>query len=176
MFSLRDFTVFFLLPVLNFVMWFKMGQKSIMMEASNGCIVDPPIDQKETTALQTTIVTQKTGGKKKNILSFDPPQILDVDSGAFSSYSEEALVEMFFPGKSRTLLLNHHSEPCTGYINPMVNVKQECLAVAVTDSKSSSLDLRFNGGAKTGPVIIDSKCMIADFLLNSGQFMLSFIR
>lgn len=168
MFSIRDVVVFFVFPVLNFIIWFKLGQKSIILELSGKC--PPSIDNGRVSDLSPQrkmvqeFIPHKNKKSQKHFLKFTPPEILDIDSKAFSAYSEEALVEMFFPGNSRTLLVNHHrGEACTGYINPMVAHKQECLAVAVTDSTSSSLDLRYNALAKKGPVVIDSKLHI--FLL-----------
>ena len=155
MFSIRDFIVYFALPILNFVIWFKMGQQSIIQEVGNHC----PSPEAAAALVPAAPPPPRTAPKRNNkkYLKFEPPQILDVDSKEFSSYSEEALVELFFPGKSRTLLVNHHSEECTSYINPSTSQKQECLAVAVTDSESSSLDLRFNGAAKKPPLVLDGE-------------------
>lgn len=132
-----------------------MGQQSIIQEVGTHC----PLPGAAPLVPAIAPLSARTAPKKsKKYLKFNPPQILDVDSKQFSSYSEEALVELFFPGKSRTLLVNHHDAECTSYINPSISQKQECLAVAVTDSESSSLDLRFNGAAKTPPLVLDGKC------------------
>ena len=172
MFSLRDIAVYLVFPVLNFIIWFKLGQKSVILEAQDSCLT-----AKADTSVRSlipastdrfmTIQENKKPPRKKPgnaFIEFEPPELTPVDSKEFSSYSEEALVEMFFPGTSKTLLVNHHDEPCTSYINPVTAIKQECLAVAITDSKSSSLDLRFNAMHKAGPVVING---ISSYMIDS---------
>jgi hypothetical protein len=167
MFSLKDVVIFFIFPLLNFVLWFKMGHRSIILEASNNCMQHTELSAAAAAATASRLMSSSTkrrssatsskgrAASSREYLTFDPPEILDVDSKSFSAYSEESLVEMFFPGSTRTLLVNHHDVPCTSYVNPVTSLKQECLAVAISDSKSSSLDTRFNGAGKSRPVVID---------------------
>jgi hypothetical protein len=136
MFPIRDILLFFLLPVLNFTFWFHYSKD--LPSTTDLC---PTYEQEEP---QRDSAPNKVGDKKKKFLKFKPPEILAVNAKEFNAYAEEALVEMFFPGNSKTLLVNHHKQNCSSYINPMVSIQQECLGVVIANTESSHNLLRFN--------------------------------
>ena len=139
MFPIRDILLFFLLPVLNFTFWFNYGKD--VFSPSDLC---PTYEPEELQRDPISISNKAASTKKKKFLKFKPPEILAVDAKDFNAYAEEALVEMFFPGTSKTLLVNHHQQNCTSYINPMVSIQQECLGVVIANAESSHNLLRFS--------------------------------
>jgi hypothetical protein len=167
MVSSREIVVYFLLPVTNFYVFFKLGQKSLYNEllattragtAPRKCNKHPSLQVLGSSFAPASGSNSLKGlGSSSSILPAldDPPSFKAVDSKEFSAYSEEHLVEMFFPPETYTLLLNHNpSSSCTSYINPMVSTNQECSAVVFANNEASSLTLRFNALSKEGPIIV----------------------
>jgi hypothetical protein len=168
MVSSREIFVYFLLPVVNFYICFKLGQNSLFNEllatsGGRGGIAlrkcKPPSLRVLGSSFAPVSSTNSLKASRSSAAMAppvdDPPSFKAVDSKMFSAYSEEHLVEMFFPPDSYTLLLNHNpSSACTSYINPMVSVNQECSAVVFADNEASSLTLRFNALSKEGLTVV----------------------
>lgn len=180
MVTVREIFVYFLLPVINFFVFFKLGQTSLYDElianarrgTTNAIKCKPRLPKGLGTSFAPASAGSAVGFRSSSSSSSvalldDPPTFEAVDSKKFSAYSEEHLVEMFFPTDTDTLLLNHNpSSPCTSYINPMVSINQECSAVVFANNEASSNTLRFNALSKEGPIVVQGSLSFRIFICN----------
>eukprot|EP01041_Mallomonas_annulata_P002655 gene2655-5211_t len=154
----------FLIPAVNFTVWFMIGRTehpegyfdNEICPTPPPIIVEPPPCLKKSTSLKSSANTARLSHSKSisklpvhecgSLILNPSPVLKSVNAEKLSEYRNEDLVEMKYPGW--TTLVNAHDADCESFVNPSLGRARDCIAVVHANTRAAHPLLRYDSAAK----------------------------